>query len=271
MTSKTYHVLMTRFNVQFTATADPRALSLEWLKARLRLFKEITFASVASQSRLPDAWLVFFDEGTPDDFRDEFRQVAAELPILHEEYCGVFGLEVSTERIRRIIPSDADWLLTTRLDNDDALNPCFIETVRAQAHSGIREFLNPTQGLIVANGRAFRRRDYSSPFITLSEPVVGCSTVWIDQHQLLSRYGPVRQFALADAWIQVVHGGNLANHARGTRILPDRISHDTLPPWLRGTLIPVKWNRLLRDNIVDFLRKNANRVHRRIRWIWSGN
>src|ERR1039458_3569040 len=124
-----YHVLLTRFNIRYATAVDPRVLSPEWLGPRMQLFRKITVPSVASQSRLPDAWLVFFDEGTPEATRDEFRQLAARMPLLHAEYCGEFGPKLGAERIRRIMAPDAEWLLTTRLDNDDALNPRFIETV----------------------------------------------------------------------------------------------------------------------------------------------
>jgi hypothetical protein len=262
-------VLLTRFNILYATAVDPHVLSPEWLGPRMRLFRQTTLPSVASQSRLPDAWLVFFDEGTPEATRDEFRQLAARLPLLQAEYCGEFGPKLCAERIGRIMAPDADWLLTTRLDNDDALNRRFIETVQSVARPGVREFINPTYGLIVANGRLYRHRDYSNPFITLSEPAAGCRTVLIDQHGLLARHGPVRQFALPDAWIQVVHGGNLANQVRGVRISPTKVSPDALPPTLSVSVADVRLGELVLDNSFGRLRRYAGRAWRRGRRIWA--
>lgn len=260
MTLNRHHVLLTKFNVRRAAAVDPRVLSPEWLGPRMRLFKEITFPSVVSQTRLPDAWLVFFDEGTPEATRAEFRQLAAELPLLRAEYCGELDSKLCAERIGRIMAPDVDWLLTTRLDNDDALNRRFIETLQCRVRPGEREFINPTCGLIVANGRLYRKRDYSSPFITLSEPAADYRTVWIDEHGLLARHGCVRQFSLPDAWIQVVHGGNLANHVRGVRISPTRVSPDALPPSLAATVSDVRLRELMLDNSFGLLRRYAGRA-----------
>ena len=163
----------------------------------------------------------------------------------------------------------AEWLLTTRLDNDDALNPRFIETVQSHARPGVREFLNPTYGLIVAYGRLYRHRGYSNPFITLSEPAAESRTVLIDQHALLARHGPVRQFALPDAWIQVVHGGNLANQACGVRISPTKVSPDVLPPSLSASLADVRLGELVLSNSFGFLRRNAGPAWRRVRSRWA--
>lgn len=264
-----HHLITTRFNVRVGLTANARALSPEWLEPRLRLFREITVPSVASQSIPPDGWLVFFDEDTPDEMRHQVRRLEVGFPLMRAEYCVEFNAQLVAERIRNAIPRDADWLLTTRLDNDDALNRLFVESVQRAARRGVREFINPTYGLIVANGCLYRKRDFSSPFMTLSEPVAGFQTVWIDQHQRLSRHGPVRQFALPDAWIQVVHGGNLANQVRGFRVSPSKVSPDTLPEALMASISTLRLSQLLIDNSVGLLRRYAGSAWRRGRRMWT--
>lgn len=263
MTLNKFHVLLTRFNIRYGAALNSRALSLEWLGARMELFRKFTVPSVASQSCLPDAWLVFFDEGTPDVTRDEFRQLAAQLPLLHAEYCGKFTTKLAVDRVRSILAPTADWLLTTRLDNDDALHRRFIETVQSIARPGVREFINPTCGLILANGRLYRDRDSSNPFITLSEHPADCRTVWMDQHPLLARHGPIRQFALPDAWIQVVHGGNLVNHVRGVLIAPTMVSPDALPSTLSASLANVGLGARVLHNCFSPIRRYAGLAWRR--------
>lgn len=235
----------------------------------MQLFRQFTVPSVASQSRLPDAWLVFFDEGTPEATRNEFRQLAAKLPLLHAEHCREFTPMMVVERVRRIMGPTADWLLTTRLDNDDALHRRFIETVQSHARPGVREFINPTYGLILANRRLYRDRDYSNPFITLSEPALDCRTVLVDEHTLLARHGSVRQFALPDAWIQVVHGGNLVNQVRGVLISPTKVSPDALPPIPSASLANVGLGERLLYNCLSPFRRYAGRAWRRGRRIWA--
>jgi hypothetical protein len=269
MTRNTFHVLLTRFNVRRTIAVDPRVVSHEWLETRMRLFRQITLPSVVCQSCQPDAWLVFFDERTPEETRAEFQQLATKVPLLKAEYCCEMTPELCAERIGRIKGRDVTWLLSTRLDNDDALNRRFIETLQSIARPGVREFINPTLGLIVANGRLYRKRDYSSPFITLSEPAGDCRTVWIDQHQRLARHGRVRQFALPDAWIQVVHGGNLANQVRGVRISPTNVSTDALATTLSASVARTGFADLMVDNTFGLLRRYSGSAWRRGRRMWA--
>lgn len=269
MVGHIHHAILTRFNVRRGADIDPRVLSLEWLDERMQLFEKVTVASVMAQSQLPDAWLVFFDENTPQSARDLFQRIAANLPQLRAEYCREFTAQVCAERISRRLPEGVDWLITTRLDNDDALNPRFIEGVRSLVHPGVREFINPTHGLIAAQGMLFRKRDYSSPFISLSEPLNGFSTVLIDQHQRLSRHGHVRQCSLTDAWIQVVHGSNLANQVRGVRVSPSMVSMQVLPPFLRESIWDVSMAQMVLDNSFGLIGRYAGSVRRRIKRIWA--
>jgi len=264
-----FHIILTRFNTRISTRFDPHAISPEWLGTRMRLFRDVTFPSVASQSRLPDAWLVFFDENTPEATRDEFHQLAATLPLMRAEYFGDFNADMWGPRIRRIIPPDADWLLTTGLDSDDGLNRCFIESVQYRARQCDCKFINPTMGLIVADGRLYRKRDFSSAFMTFSEPAAGCRTVWLDIHTRVGRHGPVEQLGLPDAWIQVVHGGNLLNRTRGVRISPTKVSPDALPQALLESVTDVTRGALLLDNSLGLLRRYARSAWRRGCRVWS--
>jgi hypothetical protein len=226
------------------------------------LFRRFTVPSVAAQSCLPNAWIVFFDEGTPQQTREEFRELAVKLPLLRAEYCAEFSPQLARERTCHILPPEAEWLLTTRLDNDDALHRRFVETLQSHVRPGVREFINPTFGLILADGRLYRDRDNSNPFISFSEPVSDCHTVLIDQHPLLARHGPVRQFSLPDAWLQVVHGGNIVNAVRGSLISPSMVSPDALPTSLSGSLPNVGLGRILLYNCCSQMRGYIRRIVR---------
>lgn len=263
------HALLTRFNTRQKPQVDARVISNEWLSARMKLFREITVPSVANQTRQPDIWLVFFDVETPAETRNAFAQLAARLPALRAHFCATLDLEICRTVVREAFPQNADWLLTTRLDNDDALHPDFIQTVTSCVEVGRREFINPTNGLIVASGKLYRKRDVSSPFISLSEPMSECKTVWLDQHQRLSRHGQIRQVALRDAWIQVVHGGNIANQVRGVRVLPSSVPADTLPPALAAGILNPSIGEFVFDNTAGLIRRYAGSVSRRAARVWK--
>lgn len=269
----TYHVVLTRFNVRRGQQIDPRALSDIWLDARMRLFLDITVPSLAAQIRRPDQWLVFFDDNTPDKIRTLFEALRAKhlslTNILRAEYCTELTTDECARRIVSLAPEGTDWLLTTRLDNDDALHPHFIETVNRLCRPGVREFINPTRGLIVAGPRLYRKRDFSSPFISCSEPLSDCRTVWVDQHQRLARHGLVRQFGLRDAWIQVVHGGNLANQVRGVRACPSSVASGVMPDALAAAVMPLSMSDHLLDNSFGLTRRYIGSAVRRVRRMWN--
>lgn len=265
----TFHALLTRFNVRRGATPDPRVISSGWLNDRLAIFTSVTVPSVVGQVHPPDAWLVFLDEQTPTDTRAALQKLVAQLPLLQLVYCGVFNTTVAAGALARVVPPGRDWLLTTRLDNDDALHPALLQTVQRLAASRQRMFINPQRGLIVAGGLLYRKRDSSSPFISYSEPLSECRTVWMDQHQRLGRHGPITQVQLLDAWVQYVHGGNLANLVRGWRTLPQQVDPAVLPAALRQSLRPVGWIDYVFDNSVGLFKRLVGSLWRRLRREWA--
>lgn len=267
--AKTFHVLLTRFNVRRAAVPDPRALSHDWLAQRMAIFAQVTVPSVVAQRCPPDLWLVFLDELTPAPARLALARLAEQHGFLRPVYCGVLGDAVYRAVIAQAVPAGTDWLLSTRLDNDDALHPALLAAVRAAVQVGRREFINPVQGLVVGDGLLYRKSDKSSPFISLSEPLQGFQTVWLDQHQRLGRHGPVRQLPLRDAWMQFVHGGNIANQVRGVRVRPQQVDAGIFPPGLRVALKPVSWLSFGLDNTVGLLRRYAGSLQRRLRREWA--
>ena len=267
--SNTATVLLTRFNVKTGVIASPKIHAIDWLLGRLNLFESVTLPAISAQTRPPDAWLVFFDEGMPDLIQDRIRALREKFSYLHPVYCAELSSATYKAAIQQHVSDSAQWLISTRIDNDDAIHPSLLEQVYDSAHPGRREFINPLHGLIVAGPHAFRKRDASSPFISLSEPMTDFKTVWIDQHQRLKTHGTVRQLRLPDAWIQLVHGGNIANQVRGLRARYYSIDMRILPHALRSQLQPESFLQLCLDNSLGAAVRYARSAGRRIRRLWS--
>lgn len=263
------HILLTLFNVRIGHVENPKINALEWLSERLRLFRQITVPAIGSQSRRPDVWLVFFDVGTPHEIRDAVALIAKDLPFLHDVYCDGSESETIRQCIAGFVDPAATWLITTRIDNDDAIHPKLLETVQLAVRQGTREFINPLFGLIVTGPKAYRKRDYSSPFISLSEPALGYESVWVGPHHLLSTHGSIRQIMLRDVWVQVVHGGNLANHVRGLRAPRSSIDASLLPSALAQGLSSESTAELLIDNSVGAVVRYTKSAIRRSRLLFK--
>jgi hypothetical protein len=159
------------------------------------------------------------------------------------------------DSVREHADLTAGWLLTSRLDNDDAIHPRFFEVIRRHAVEGRREFLNVPRGLIVAGGKCYRKSITANPFLAFSESSSNPRTVWAEQHGLLGSIAPVRQLALRDGWIQIVHGGNLSNTIRGLRVPASWLDRRCMPAALAEELTTGGFLELCKDNTIGLWRR----------------
>lgn len=215
------HVLLTRFNVTVDGTRplpDDR-----WMHERFVLFERHCLPSVLSQTCQDFRWLVFFDAGTEPRWRRRAEHLAAQtgrfLPVYLD---GAFAAARAAEAITSQGLGDRPYLMTSRLDNDDALAPHYVESVQRAFRPRALEFLNFPLGYQLADGRVYLRPYLASSFVSLVERRRGGlpRTVHFTEHHLVGAH-PVRQLWTRPSWLQVVHGGNLANEVRGIPIRPD--------------------------------------------------
>ncbi len=197
------HILMTRFNVVVAEGAQ--APDEMWLRDRLRWFEAFTVPSVMAQTVQPDSWIIFCDAESPDWLVDRMPHSATVWRVQ-----GIFTPTVAAEAV-----SDVEGpIITTRLDNDDAIATDYLEAV--QRESPVEGFVNFPHGLQLAGERLYRRSDPSNAFISRAErqPV---GTVFAVPHRSIIELYSVRQVKTAPMWLQVIHGRNWANAAIGIR------------------------------------------------------
>ena len=210
------HVLLTRFNVQlpFHAHGDSH-----WTDDRLALFERTLLSSVLGQSSRDFTWLVFFDESTNPSQRERIDILSQHeqvfVPVFIAE---VFDVAHVREQLRLRWP-DVDSILTTRVDNDDALARDFMATIRQSAEELSDQapvFLNPTYG-VQFDGRLLYRRPWPwNAFISLLEPGDDPRSIFVDQHYSLGKHGRCLEIGAGEPlWLQYIHGGNLANRVNG--------------------------------------------------------
>jgi GT2 family glycosyltransferase len=208
------HVLLTRFNTRLTdGGAGPDDA---WLADRLRLFETYCVPSVRRQTSRNFTWLVFFDAATPARWRSRFEALAGSAGFRPVFLDRPFDGGQASRAITRLGLDDAPFLITSRLDNDDALAPHFVAAVQRAVRPRELEFLNFPLGYQLAGGRVYLRPYLAGSFASLVERRADgpWRTVHFVQHHLIGRH-PVRQLRSRPAWLQVVHGTNLANEVRG--------------------------------------------------------
>ena len=109
-------------------------------------------------------------------------------------------------------------LVTTRLDTDDAVARGFLGAVQEAARGIEFGALNFLHGAQLHGTRVYRRSDPSNPFISFVEQGSEDSlTVFVDEHHLLDRHGPLTQVRTSPLSLQAIHDDNAANSVSGIR------------------------------------------------------
>lgn len=216
------HVILTRFNVRVNYGPSRLGIDQEWLTHRFDLFERFCYPSVLNQSNQNFKWFVFFDSETPQFFKDKIETYAN-----WDNFIPIYLDHVLTgQDIRQVLLDDLQpethYLITTRLDNDDALSKHLIEKVQAEFKGQDFEFINFTNGFVLNNGKLYLLEYKANPFASLIERVTestldGFKTILSMTHDQLCSSGKVRQIDTQPIWLQVVHGKNISNRVRGVR------------------------------------------------------
>ena len=163
------HFLLTRWNLLDAKTTiynnpqvpDPRA----WTKHRIRLFNEYCLPNVMLQKG-KFTWLLSFAPETPKWIIEEYStfphvKIIFEYPA--DWLRGQYGKTLF----------DGDWIITSRLDNDDTISVDYIEKVQAQFNEQF--LLVDTDGVqmnvFTKKRYTVDRKSNNSPFISLIEQV----------------------------------------------------------------------------------------------------
>lgn len=212
-------------------------LGPEWMSERLELFERYCAPSVAGQTYRDFTWLLFLDRETPEGAASRIRAAAAGAPGAELVFLPpVSSDEPVAEAIRQRVDGDPDLLITTRVDNDDALHEDALATVRARARPNRREFLNLRFGY-VTDGRTARVKSHKyGHFTSLVEPASGSPFRSVHcglPHGRARRFAPFRQVSDKPYWLEVIHGRNVANRSLTEPGAYDLKSLRGLHRWLR--------------------------------------
>jgi hypothetical protein len=236
------HIVLTRYNVELP---DPRlasrGLDRDWLSHRLSLFSRWTAASMRAQSRKPDRWIVFVNMRTPEPQLGAIRNAVdgvGEIALID----GPLTDERIAEHVSSLLPGSGT-LITTRIDNDDAVASTYIEMVQ-KAAATTAGFISFPSGYVLSRGLVFRCRDNLTPFISFVETFGAnrrtVQTVCQAPHCDVGLRGLA---ALQDqpAYLQVIHNTNIANKINGL-VWPSRWAERDLGMTLPST--PVTWHHI---------------------------
>ncbi|MEM8852018.1 MAG: glycosyltransferase [Pseudomonadota bacterium] len=215
------HVILTRFNLATPGRESAIRTQPGWLRGRFDLFRDWCLPSVAAQSVQDFRWIVLFDDRTPEGFRAEIAALQAVYPF-DAYFTPLFPADGWRRCVAEVVAPEAPMLLTTRLDNDDALAVDYVARVQAAVEGTERRAWNVTAGLIRQGDGLWQVAHPKNAFFSLLEPWGEAATTACGiQHMALDAEVPVTQIGGPPGWLQVVHGGNVSNKVRGRRVGPD--------------------------------------------------
>lgn len=209
---KFQHLILTRFNVRVWDSIRPGP---NWHKHRFELFEQFCYPSVKGQSQQNFEWLVFFDAETPAEYRPKIADFAR-WPHFHPHFLNGYDLRDIQKIVRSYLTPDTTHLISTTLDNDDALHRDFVAQVQAQFSGQAFELVNFSNGLRldVASEKVYACAIATNPFITLIEEIKSAEnlltiTGCLPHSTIPHRFQAIRDVETQPLWLQVVHGRNV--------------------------------------------------------------
>ena len=208
------HLILTRFNLQYDAD-NTIGISSEWLNNRFTLFEQYCLPSVQKQTVQNFRWILICDIHTPDEYKVRLEHYKDTVPQIEVVYSG--WMEDFNQLYRQIgnqYAENGTTLITTRLDNDDALAPTYVEKVQEVAKSRkdcIITFPCGCQTFIQDN-RSYRIEYVSNHFTSRIEHSGYLTALGFD-HTQLATFGELVQVIPTDEpmWEEFVHSRNIAN------------------------------------------------------------
>jgi hypothetical protein len=214
------HFVLTRFNVRMPIYQHPGD---EWLPGRLELFQKYCLPTFRAQTERQFTWLVFLDSGTPQWLKDIVETTMSD--IVHPVYVdGLFTAEYAADVVGRL--TKTPYVITTRVDNDDAISSDFVETIQREFTGQRLEFVNLVNGAQYFDEKVYLRPYTRNPFVTLVESAQDGLplTVFAKRHYEIDKVGPVRNVRTNHPmWLQVVHGENVLTERVGLRARPSAV------------------------------------------------
>jgi 5S rRNA maturation endonuclease (ribonuclease M5) len=112
--------------------------NLEWFHHRMKLLKSITIPSLKNQTDKGYLWGIFVDD---DIFPEILSELEAEIDSIKENVLILKGVDYKALEIERILKEEladnSGYFISSRLDDDDALNVNTIAEIRSKANEFI--------------------------------------------------------------------------------------------------------------------------------------
>ena len=191
------HIIQTRFNLPTLGREQEIRSGKEWLKSRFEMFENYCLPSLANQTSTNFKWMIYFDKNTPEPFASRINELRKEMNFI-PVFCSLFEQDWWHTSAIELGEVSSELLLTSRVDNDDALAPDYVERLHKEIYSAgfKRGFYNFDIGILYSHGRIFRTVQKSNAFLSLLLSADGPRHTAISlRHTDADRYYPIYEIA----------------------------------------------------------------------------
>lgn len=238
------HYILTRFNLLLwnKDKEGHKVRTIKWLTHRFSLYERYCLPSLKGQTCKDFEWIVLFDSTTPEQFKNKIADYQKDFPQLIPVYVEPengrrFAQVFREEVVKRIDvrckndDGESQRVLTTYLDNDDALNVHFVEDLQQRAMSlNDGTFIYYTDGLQFYTDHKYLMKIHypRNHFVSIVEngESSGVKTIYgYGSHYYIDQIKGAKIEYVQDLpmWCEIIHERNMGNDAYflGAKMLKD--------------------------------------------------
>lgn len=231
------HFILTRFNLLLWQEdkGGCKVRTLEWLEHRLYLFEQYCLPSLCNQTCQHFEWIILFDSSTPNEYRERIVQwkskCAQLIPVFVQPAEGRYFASIFKQEVVKRLKNSSK-VITTYLDNDDALDVRFVEELQARAlTASVGHFINYADGYQYYTDYNYLLQIHypRNHFISVVEdgnPATIKTIYGFGSHYYIDKIAGVKIEVINNQplWCEVIHEKNMGNDAYfllGTKMIND--------------------------------------------------
>ena len=220
-----HHFILTRFNLLLwnKDKEGNKVRTKEWLEHRFAFFEQYCLPSIKNQSCQNFEWIVLFDRTTPEEYKVRLEQYSKEcphfLPVFVKPEGGRYFPQIFRDEVAKRL--NGNRVITTYLDNDDALNIHFVEDLQKRAESlSNGTFINYVDGYQYYSDykyvmRIHYPRNHFMSVVEEGNPATIKTIYGYGSHYYIEKIPGVKIENVKNQpmWCEVIHEKNMGNDA----------------------------------------------------------